>query len=96
MKVAKRIKSRFTDRHIDTQGQGDYKETQKQVLKHFSLVCKFTQIHLGTGAPPNAGEDKNESSIILKYQKQSAVNDLSINLFKVIKNQTFISFISRS
>lgn len=87
MKVAKRIKSRFTDRHIDTQGQGDYKETLKQVAKHSSLVCKF---------PQNAGEDKNESSILLKYQKQSTVNDLSINLFKVIKNQTFIYFISRS
>lgn len=29
MKVAKRIKSRFTDRHNDTQGQDSYKETQK-------------------------------------------------------------------
>ena len=37
MKVAKRVKSRFTDRHIDTQGQGDYKETQEQVVKHFFL-----------------------------------------------------------
>lgn len=68
MKVAKRIKSRFTDRHIDTQGQGNYKETQKQVLKHFSLVCKFPQIHLGTGVPLNAGEDKSESSLFY-YQK---------------------------
>ena len=47
MKVAKRIKSRFIERHIDTQGQCNYKETQKQVLKHFSLVVSFLKFIWG-------------------------------------------------